>query len=580
MRAGKVVVAIPEERLTRRKGEMGFPINAIRYVLDEARVSVDELDLVCIANESALPFQKIYRRDTNFSVKDWIEQNEHVFFPKLTLNKEVTAFHDFDRYAARFDGVEKDPLYPFIEAARKEHPENYRVVAESIYLDVLACHFGISRDKVRFLNHEMCHKAYGLYSRPKRAKTALIFTSEGRGDYSSATVSTYQQGRINELWSSDKCTLGRLYKTVTVYLGMRPGHDEYKVMGLAPYGAPKKGREALDFFREIDSVNGLAIERLPFHKDLYFAMSHRLKGIRFDSIAWAVQEYIEEMLVEWVNNAIAQTGISEIVMSGGLAQNIKAMKRLAELDSVTSLWSGPATGDGSLGIGAAWLGTIELAKNDEVCELPDVFLGTLRDPGQEEIMQHVRELGFKCKVEPYKPRRVAELISDGKILATCRGRSEFGMRALGNTSIMADPRNAKTIVDINAKVKVRDFWMPFTPSVLENFIYDYIVPNSCEYSPYMTMAYDTVESQQSNIPAVIHPMDKTARPQFVTKKVCNKYYDEILEFRKITGVAAVLNTSFNMHGEPLVETIGQAFDVFSRTNIDALVFENHIVARD
>ena len=572
---GMLIGAIAEERLTRRKAEMGFPINSIKFLLEEYRLGGNDISNVFIAGEKGLPFIKIYRRDVNFSVENWVEQNEEYFHPKLMKQKKLTAIDDFNMFKHVNQNLNSDPLYPFIEKYSERLNENPRDLLEETYAEILERELNIQKEKISFYRHEDCHKAYGLFSSPEKFDECIILTCEGGGDDSSATVSVLRDGQVNEIWASNNCSLGRLYRNATIFLGMKPGQDEYKVMGLAPYASPKNGQKALEFFREIDKVDGLSVERLDKHPDLFYAMKKGLKGIRFDGVAWGLQTYLEETLLSWMNNAIEATGIRNVIFSGGVAQNIKAMKILAESQFVDQFWVGPVTGDGSLGIGAAILGMS--AKHNVIAEqLSTPYLGTT---AADDNLSELITSDDPYTVLDYSPSKVGQLIEASKIVATCRGKSEFGMRALGNRSILADPRTFGTIDRINEKVKLRDFWMPFTPSFMEDKVNDYIIRNSCAYSPYMTMAFDTVPQVRNQLSAVMHPRDKSVRPQFVKRCNNEKYYDEINSFYKISGVPAVLNTSFNLHGEPIVETLEQALDVLGRCEIDALVTENHILVR-
>ena len=192
-----------------------------------------------------------------------------------------------------------------------------------------------------------------MYSNPCAPDKALVFTAEGGGDDSSATISTITKDlEITEHWSSNKPSVGRLYRYVTLILGMLPSQHEYKVMGLAPYGSEYHGKKALDVFRKVNRVNALTIENDENFPDLYFSLKEALEGVRFDGIAWALQTFTEELICEWITNNIRKHQIADVVLSGGVAQNIKVCKAVGELESVNEFWAGPITGDGSLGIGA------------------------------------------------------------------------------------------------------------------------------------------------------------------------------------------------------------------------------------
>ena len=265
-------------------------------------------------------------------------------------------------------------------------------------------------------------------------------------------------------------------------------------------------------------------------------------------------------------------------MSGGVAQNIKAMQALINKTNISSLWTGPISGDGSLGIGAAWAACHKFS-NDKIEGLKNIYLGSSMEKLDNKKLLHKNKKKYKV-LSSYSAKDVAVWLDRGCVIARCEGKMEFGQRALGNRSILADPRKANTVEKINTKIKYRDFWMPFTPTICFEDCENYLINNKNIYSPFMTMAYDMKKGIPEVLPAVIHPADKTCRPQMLKKQDNPEYYKIIKEFQKISGHPVILNTSFNLHGEAIVETPKQALDTFNRSELDILLLNGIAIVRN
>lgn len=579
LRDGHLVAAIAEERLSRLKSDMGYPRLAIEAALAIAGVSPAEIDVVAYAGTAGNAYLRLYKRSALFSVADWVRQNHAYFRPKLLDGAPLTAADDFEANRHLRDDLEDDFYWPFVERAKGRPPGQWTDIFRQVRVEAVGRHLGVPADKVRFFRHEDCHQAYGWYSHPRRPERALVFTIEGGGDDSSATVWIQEGGDRREVWRSNDVSLGRLYRNMTLLLGMTPGQHEYKVMGLAPYGNAHVGSASLALFRRVDEVAGTAIRRRPDFPDLYFSLRDALEGQRFDGIAWGLQTYLEETLCAWVSNTIDAYGIRDVVLSGGVAQNIKACKAVAEQTAVASVWSGPVAGDGSLGIGAAFLAH-ERAAGTPPVGLTTAYLGSEYGIDAARAAVAAASLGEAFTVvEAPDTERVAGWLAAGAVGARFSGRMEFGQRALGNRSILADPRDPETVERINRKVKFRDFWMPFTPSMLAGDCDRYLLNPKSAPSPYMTMAFESTAAARRDLPAALHPADKTVRPQMLRREDNRGYHDLIAAFRRRTGVGAILNTSFNLHGEAIVESPDDAVSAFGRSDIDILLFDGFAVAR-
>jgi len=580
VRDGKLEAVIAEERLSRLKSDMGYPRRSIERVLQMASVEPNDIDVVAVAGRSGSLLPALYKLNTVFKVKDWVDQCYRIWKPVLLEGKPYDPMEDFDLYKHLRGDVEQDMYYPLIERLRHSPPETWSETGMQARREIIAEHIGIDLRKVEFYRHEDCHKAYGYYSAQVRPQQGLVFTIEGGGDDSSATISTMADNQITEHWRSNEVMLGRLYRYVTLILGMQPVQHEYKVMGLAPYGTEYHGKHSLEFFRSINSVQGTEICKHNVVPDMYFSVKEALECDRFDGIAWGLQTYLEETLREWIRNNACKHQISDIVLSGGVAQNIKAAKVLAEIPEVNSLWIGPISGDGSLGVGAAWLASSKHSRKIPIEGMPSAYLGTEYDA--TAIDEAITSANVQTKYQLiYKPSigAVATWIDRGLIVARYSGRMEFGQRALGNRSILADPRSWNSVEHINNKIKYRDFWMPFTPSMMIEEAERMLINPKNIYSPFMTMAFDVKPEFLEQLAAVIHPADKTIRPQMLKRESNPAYYELLEAFKARTGLGVLLNTSFNLHGEAIVESPEDAISVFERSALDVMIFDHVAISR-
>ena len=574
---GKLLSFISEERLSRKKADAGYPKKSIEKVLKIANISKSEIDFVALAGFDNGTFQSLYKPGANFSVQDWITQNNLYWEPKLLKNKKLNELDDFLIWEKKFKEIKKDPYYKFAKLAKNTNKKFHIEIFNKIRLETISRQLKIDKKKIFTFRHEDCHKYYGLFSQISKKNKNLIITIEGGGDDSSATISTSKNDKIIEKYKTNDAMLGRLYRYITLLLGMKPGQHEYKVMGLAPYGTRYHGQKSLDYFKSFNYVKGIRLIKNKKYKEIYFTSKKELEGQRFDGIAWGLQQYTEIFLKKWVINCIKKFKIKDIILSGGVAQNIKAVKFLAEQKEIKSIWSGPISGDGSLAIGAAWMASKKFKPKIKVLGLETVYLGSkIEDKDIKKIIKS------KCKKfhisKNPSNKKIAKLISEGHIIARCKGRMEFGQRALGNRSILADPRSHYTVEKINTQIKYRDFWMPFTPSILFEYVNKILINPKKIYSPYMTMAFDIKKDFIERIPAVIHSADKTTRPQMLKKETNPDYYDLINQFKKITGIPLLLNTSFNLHGDAIVENAHQAINTFINSDLDALILNDYLIS--
>ena len=569
---GKILIALSEERISRTKNAYGFPKNSINNILEQTGYKLSDIDEVAMSTASLSPTYFYTSRNATFSIKDyWKEQKEywHKKFYEGKDPKYLEIFSDKINYADfPYDQslIKNEKDSSGMWKARKKH------LSESL---------GIDQEKISLHDHHTCHACYGYLMSPYREKDSLIFTMDGNGDNTNGTISKAKfEEKLTFVSRSSNFNLGRIYRYTTLLLGMRPADHEYKVMGLAAYNSEKYGKEAYEIYKETLTVDGLTFRYKNKIKDHFFYFKEKLEGQRFDAIAYGLQRFTEEILTDWIYNGIEHTGINNIIMSGGVAQNIKANKCISELENLDQLFIPPGPGDESICIGAAWLQFLK--KGGNIKDIPiqtNGYFGT--SFASNEIESELKRLDCnQFIIKEVEAKDVAKLLANSEVVARFgKEPMEFGARALGNRSILADPRKQETINYINKLVKMRDFWMPFAPSILEERQDDYIVNPKKIDSRYMAIGFDSTPLAREHLSAGLHPFDKTMRPQVVTAKDNLGYHSLIKEFEKITGVGALLNTSFNIHGEPIVGSPSDAIDTLRRCGLKHLYIGDFLVSK-
>jgi carbamoyltransferase len=544
VRDGRVEIALQEERLTRRKNQGDVPAGAVRAALNltpgrtgPARIALSG-------------------RYVNYN--QW---------------QRETIVRDYDR-SWRFPRRWKQPFKnTFIDRVYQQRKAEIRAAK----LEEL----GFGREQVEAVEHHAAHAAAAYHTAPfvspSREERVLVLTCDGAGDRLSATVSVGQNGglaRIAEVPEHD--SIGRLYALVTRHLGMAPLEHEYKVMGLAPYGQRgPQGERIAGMFLELFEFtkNPLVWRRRRGVPSMYAAggfLSRLLGGYRFDAIAAGIQAFLEHMLATWVGNAVRETGIHKVACAGGVFMNVKANLALLELPEVEELYIFPSCGDESNSIGAAC--HVAARSGERIQPLGAIYYGDpLTDEECEEALAPAADAGrLRCRYEPRIETLTAEKLAAGKIVARAQGAVEFGARALGNRSILARADSIEAVRTINDMIKNRDFWMPFAPSVLAGRAGDYYIKPKPVASPYMMLAFRSRPEKRASFAAAQHPCDFTTRPQEVEERHNPAYYALLKEYEARTGEGIVLNTSFNLHGEPIVYRAADAVDVFLRSGLEYL----------
>jgi len=579
---GKVIAATHEERFSRRKNDERFPEQSIAYCLREAAVVVEDLDAVAIAGNLGASFEDTVTRKSLWTPSDYLREQYERWLPisRGEPEKSRTLLEVFPE-KLDFNIYPKGILESFFnEPDRNKLFQNRRV---KIFADYLC----VQESKVRCIEHHRCHAAYSYYASPFRGEKVLALTVDGSGDGLNATIGIFdEQGVYTRHYQTSECNIGRIYRYMTLLLGMKPNEHEYKLMGLAPYGKAEHAQKALDLFKRTLYVDGIEFKWHERPTDSYFWFRERLEGVRFDNIAFALQTWVEDLLTEWVGNAIARFGIGKVVIAGGVAMNIKAMGKIAALPAVDNLFIGGSASDESMAISAGICLAEDLARESgrswdarAVASLPHLYLGPAATAAQEdELASGLDPARFAVSRKP-TPAQIAELLHGGKILARCAGRMEFGQRSLGNRSILADPSDLRVKERINAAIKSRDFWMPFAPVMLDSYVDRYLINPKRLESPHMTIGFDTTPAGYGAMIAACHPADRTARAQILHRETNPELYAILEAFENLTGRGALLNTSFNLHGYPIVNTPADAMHVLENSGLDGLILNDYLILK-
>ena len=577
---GEIVAAAQEERFTRKKHDAGFPRNAARYVLREGGLNLADLDAVAFYDKPYLKFERLLETYNGFAPKGlksflssipvWIK--EKLFMRKM-LNEELAKL-------------------------------------------------GEGKPKILFPEHHLSHAASAFY--PSPFEEAAILTVDGVGEWATTTIGK-GSGRditiLKELHFPH--SLGLLYSAFTAFCGFRVNSGEYKLMGLAPYGNPGASRveewkqAILDELIDLREDGSMLLNMDYFNYATGLTMCHtpkweQLFGIpqrqpeteisqKYMDLALAIQQVTEDIVFTLAKTARELTGCDKLVMAGGVALNCVANGKLLRRGTFDDVWIQPAAGDAGGALGAALAGRHIWQGKDRTVDPNDSMKGAYLGPefGEADILRTVRRHDAPfTKYDDFDTlaAAVADLLADGNAVGWFQGRMEYGPRALGGRSILGDPRHPEMQKKLNLKIKYREGFRPFAPSVMEEEIgtwFDLDRP-----SPYMLIVapvaqdkcnplpdgYDDMEMYErlyvlrSSIPAVTH-VDYSARIQSVSKRTNPRYWGLIDAFNRQHGCGLVVNTSFNVRGEPIVCTPEDAYACFMRTEMDYLVLGDHVFAK-
>lgn len=573
MQDGKILVAVCEERSRRKKNYIGYPKNAIDYCLSKAGITGDRLSRIAYTTTDNTGIEVKSKTITQFTLQDYRDYYGERFYKRRLRGEDCLDYLKWLRDDPQFNSEIEYFDFSYITDEVLKKPSLDIELYREEEARLLSEHLSIDKKQIEFLDHHTCHAYYSYFGSPFRGKDCIVLTLDGWGDGRNQTVWKVNNEILSLLAESNQNDLGRIYKMATLLLGMRPDEHEFKVMGLAAYAKSTHVKRAKQVIDDICTVSGMRIVSKNRPEDLFSYLEEAWKVHRFDNIAGAVQAYTEEIACALIKNIVRETGIRRFVIGGGIAMNIKMNKAISELEEVEELFVCGSSGDESLSIGGCYLLNSDSKTNQPISNL---YLGyDIRDE-IEQFDANSYANKFDVKTDATFDH-VADLLAKGDIVAVIRGRAEFGARALGNRSILANPSRRETVQQINEAIKNRDFWMPFALSILEERLEEFIFNPKRLQSPFMAISLDVRPEKKSYIEAGTHPYDNTVRPQAVSKKCTPEYHALICAFQRISGIPALLNTSFNLHGEPIVDTIADAIRTFEMSGLDHLLINDQIL---
>ena len=570
-RDGKLLGALSEEKVSRKKNEYGFPLKSIKCLLSYNGILKNQIDTIAVSTKNLPPKYYLVKRNTSFSLHDYLKEQNEYWYEKIYNNKNIKYLDVF-----RHKILNKNKLfYDFSKIKNEDDYTGMQKARKNFYSKF----FSINKNKIYFYDHHECHAYYGYYGKGVTNKNICVVTLDGGGDNSNATIWISKNRILKNVYRTNIGNLGRMYRYITLILGMKPTEHEFKVMGLAGYALDKNEyyQKSLKIFKDTLKVDGIRFKYKTKIKDHYFYFKNKLSGERFDTISYAIQKYLEDILLKWFFNISKKYKIKNFIFSGGVAQNVKATKKILESRNISSIYVPPGPGDESLCIGAVYCHLSKnIKKNKKISNMQNPYVGISFDEKDLDFIKKIKTV----KISKTSNKEIAKILANGSPVARfALEPNEFGPRALGNRSILADPRKQDIINLINKKIKVRDFWMPFAPSILEEDANKIMHVIKNHKNPYMTISFDVRKEFVDKIPAAVHPFDKTCRPQFVSKKTNLEYYKLIKEFKKITDIGVLLNTSFNLHGEPIVFTPKDAIKSFLKSGLEYLYIGKYLVKK-
>jgi len=573
LKNGKIIAAAQEERFTRKKHDPNYPHNSIEFVLKYANLKLSEVDQIVFFEKPFLKFERLLETYVAFAPKGFIS-----FAKAMPIWIKEKLF-------------QKNLLFNKL----KNHDQNY-----------------ISDENIFFSDHHLSHAASAFF--PSPFEEAVVLTADGVGEWATTTVAV---GKNKNLEIKKEIhfphSLGLLYSAFTYFTGFKVNSGEYKLMGLAPYGNPiyvDKIKQLVDLKEDgtfrldqkyFNYATGLTMTSKRF-EDLFKQKcrdpeKEMITQFHMD-VAASIQKVTEEIMIKLAKSIRKEFGIKNLCLAGGVALNCVANGKILKEKIFDKIWIQPAAGDAGGSLGAALALWHVDQGNKRTVNLNDdmkgSYLGT--EFNQDEIEKELESVGANFETLKYDEliERTAEFLSKEKVIGWFQGRMEFGPRALGGRSILGDPRSDKMQKNLNLKVKYRESFRPFAPSILREDLSEWFAMNVD--SPYMLLVaninsnkriemtdeqkklfgIDKLNIKRSEIPAVTH-VDYSARVQTVTKNTNNRYYDLISKFKEKTGCPVIVNTSFNVRGEPIVNTPTDAFNCFMGTELDYLVIGNCIL---
>jgi len=564
---GNCLAIYQEEKFTDIKNYVGFPSKSFDSGI---KLLKGKVDLVAITHQYLLP--------VNLPNPQRIEHNK---FSHRGYLRKVYDFFDYSAlgWATKFL---RNFLIKIISPILKEKIHAY-----------LHNKYGIDKKQIFYYDHHLTHCVTPLafYGLDGIHNKVLLLSMDGAGDNAFTKTYIFDSTR-SELkivsQSSYRHSIGLLYSSMTRFLGMRPTEHEYKVMGLAAYVTNPSYYDSI--YKNLSKLINFDSKTLKFKgkfnmdlADKYFRK--HLSGERFDNMAAGVQKVTEDLVVDWVKHAIKNTGINVVACSGGVFMNVKLNQRISELPEIKKIYFQPSCGDESHVVGGAYLAAKEL--RHKIKPLNSMFYGHHYSNQDVESFIAAKKLSADYQITYHSDVdvEIAKLLSEHQIVARFKGAGEWGARSLCNRGILANASDLSSFYYVNDAIKMRDFWMPFAPTILDldapRYIknWDEISSKIFESLKYMIITVDATDLAKKHLRAAMHQKDFTIRPQIVTKLDNPDLYKLLERYRELTGMGGIMNTSFNLHGSPLVGTLDQALDTFKKSGIQWLVLENYILKK-
>ena len=553
---GEILAAVEEERFTRKKHDNSFPFHAINYCLDIANNKKDFVTAYIYYEKPIRLFMRI--------VETCIKSSPRGF----------TFFH----------------------ASMKEWLTKKLFISNDLKNNLSLLDDNFIKKNLFYSSHHTSHASSAFY--PSKFKEAAILCIDGVGEWSTSSAWIGKENKITNIWEINfPHSIGLLYASFTFYCGFKINSGEYKLMGLAPYGRPLYYEKILSNLIDLkeDGSFKLNMKYFKYHRSLkmisnnfynLFGKKERKKEEKIDQfhmdIAASIQKVIETILIKIANNLYEITKKKNLCLSGGVALNCVANRKLLNETKFENIWVQPASGDSGSSLGAAFsylylkMNKKRIIKKDD--SMKSGYLGP--EFSDNQIINFLEKNSIRYEKFDYFDlnKIIANEISKGKIIGWFQGRMEFGPRALGNRSIIADPRNPKMKEILNSRIKARESFRPFAPAVLDEYKIDLF--NLNEECPYMLITVDKINLETEKlIPSVVH-VDQSARVQTVKKERNQKFYNLIEAFKKITDCPVLINTSFNVRGEPIVCTPEDAFKCFLYADLDYLVLNSFLISKE
>ena len=551
----EILAFVEEERMSRNKHAKGeFPINAIEECFRIASAEITDVE------EIGLP---------------------------RNYNNRRKILHRLSRRSLRSNSIGiGEKLWDSLLLPAKQTIKFNNKSLRSKVTNKLSNHFQVDESKIppiQCINHQLTHAASAFY--PSGFEDALVVSLDNYGGHLSGAIYYGDDTGLHEISSTLRFnSLGRFYGDFTEFLGFRRSNGEGKVMGLAPYGEINEEiRSTIKSYVNFDDENGIYnTETLTYRKpsdaikklETDLGVSKRYWkddiGQQHKDIAFHVQKVLEDVVTDLISYHIKNLDTTNVCLAGGVALNCKMNKQIRELSEVDNVFVQPAANDAGGSLGAAL--KLNKEEGNSINEMKNVYFGS--EFSSNEITYTLDELKIHYQEVDNPTREAADILSEGGIVGWFQGSMEIGPRALGNRSILADPRSIESRDNVNKFVKHREEWRPFAPSMLIEDAKTYLEGDLSKAAYFMIDTYETTPEAKEEIPAVLHPSDGTTRPQIVTKNRNKKYYNLLNEFKERTGVGVLLNTSFNDSGEPIVRTPLEAIRDFYSMGLDALFLNN------